>query len=150
MKYTYSKNNISEILKVYIINSITKSYILNTKIRPLVTEYALTIKLLFPATNCMEMCMFALRVSTLELFRQCGICFDIWYFILNLLLLVLENRYFCLVFQKRQIAMIFVYYKLLYIGFNVHPLDIKYNFDIKYLRIIKYIYLYKLYFSWYN
>ena len=37
--------NISEILKVYIINSITKSYILNIKIRPLVTEYALTIKL---------------------------------------------------------------------------------------------------------
>jgi hypothetical protein len=36
---------ISEILKVYIINSITKSYILNIKIRPLVTEYALTIKL---------------------------------------------------------------------------------------------------------
>jgi len=28
-------------LKVYIINSITKSYILNIKIRPLVTEYAL-------------------------------------------------------------------------------------------------------------
>ena len=37
------KNNISEILTVYIINSITKSYILNIKI--LVTEYALTIKL---------------------------------------------------------------------------------------------------------
>jgi hypothetical protein len=33
------------ILKVYIINSITKSYILNIKIRPLVTEYALMIKL---------------------------------------------------------------------------------------------------------
>jgi hypothetical protein len=32
-------------LKVYIINSITKSYILNIKIRPLVIEYALTIKL---------------------------------------------------------------------------------------------------------
>jgi len=32
-------------LKVYIINSITKSYILNIKIRPLVTEYALMIKL---------------------------------------------------------------------------------------------------------
>ena len=32
-------------LKVYIINSITKSYILNIKIRPLVTEYALIIKL---------------------------------------------------------------------------------------------------------
>ena len=32
-------------MKVYIINSITKSYILNIKIRPLVTEYALTIKL---------------------------------------------------------------------------------------------------------
>jgi len=32
-------------LKVYIINSITKSYILNIKIRPLVTKYALTIKL---------------------------------------------------------------------------------------------------------
>jgi hypothetical protein len=46
MKYTNYKNNISEILKVYIINSITKSYILNIKIRPLVTEYALTIKLM--------------------------------------------------------------------------------------------------------
>ena len=44
MKYTNNKNNISEILKVYIINSIAKSYILNIKIRPLVTEYALTIK----------------------------------------------------------------------------------------------------------
>jgi hypothetical protein len=44
MKYTNNKNNISEILKVYIINSITKSYILNIKIRPLMTEYALTIK----------------------------------------------------------------------------------------------------------
>jgi hypothetical protein len=32
-------------LNVYIINSITKSYILNIKIRPLVTEYALMIKL---------------------------------------------------------------------------------------------------------
>jgi hypothetical protein len=31
-------------LKVYIINSITKSYILNIKIRPLVTEYTLMIK----------------------------------------------------------------------------------------------------------
>ena len=45
MKYTNNKNNISESLKVYIINSIIKSYILNIKIRPLVTEYALTIKL---------------------------------------------------------------------------------------------------------
>jgi len=45
MKYTNNKNNISEILKVYTINSIAKSYILNIKIRPLVTEYALTIKL---------------------------------------------------------------------------------------------------------
>ena len=45
MKYTNNKNNISEILKVYIINSIAKSYILNIKIRPLVTEYALMIKL---------------------------------------------------------------------------------------------------------
>ena len=45
MKYTNNKNNISEILKVYIINSITKSYILNIKIRSLVTKYALTIKL---------------------------------------------------------------------------------------------------------
>jgi hypothetical protein len=43
MKYTNNKNNISEILKVYIINSITKSYILNIKIRPPVTEYALMI-----------------------------------------------------------------------------------------------------------
>jgi len=32
-------------LKVYIINSITKSYILNINIKPLVTEYALKIKL---------------------------------------------------------------------------------------------------------
>ena len=46
MKYTNKKNNILEILKVYIINSITKSYILNIKIRPLVTEYALMIKLM--------------------------------------------------------------------------------------------------------
>jgi hypothetical protein len=45
MKYTNNKNNISEILKVYIINNITKSYILNIKIRPFVTEYAITIKL---------------------------------------------------------------------------------------------------------
>ena len=34
-----------EILKVYTINSIAKSYILNIKIRPFVTEYALMIKL---------------------------------------------------------------------------------------------------------
>jgi uncharacterized membrane protein YvlD (DUF360 family) len=46
MKYTNNKNNISEILKVYIINSITISYILNIKIRPLVTEYAIPINLL--------------------------------------------------------------------------------------------------------
>jgi hypothetical protein len=45
MKYTNNKNNISEILKVNIIKSITKSYILNIKIRPLVTEYVLMIKL---------------------------------------------------------------------------------------------------------
>ena len=45
MKYTNKNNNIQEILKVYIINSITKSYILNIKIRPLVTGYALMIKL---------------------------------------------------------------------------------------------------------
>ena len=45
MKYTNNKNNVSEILKVYLINSIAKSYILNIKIRSLVTEYALTIKL---------------------------------------------------------------------------------------------------------
>jgi hypothetical protein len=32
MKYTNNKNNISDILKVYIINSMTKSYILHTKI----------------------------------------------------------------------------------------------------------------------
>ena len=44
--YTNNKNNISQILKVYIINSIAKSYILNIKIRPLVTEYALTIEIL--------------------------------------------------------------------------------------------------------
>ena len=31
--------------KVYIINSVTKSYIMNIKISPLVTEYAITIKL---------------------------------------------------------------------------------------------------------
>jgi hypothetical protein len=35
MKYTNNKNIISEILKVYIINSIAKSFILNIKIRPL-------------------------------------------------------------------------------------------------------------------
>ena len=45
MKYTNKNNNIQEILKVYIINSLTKSHILNIKIRPLVTEYALMIKL---------------------------------------------------------------------------------------------------------
>ena len=39
------KNDIQDILKIYIINSIAKSYILNIKIRPLVTEYALMIKL---------------------------------------------------------------------------------------------------------
>ena len=32
-------------MEVYIINSIIKSYILNIKIRPLMTEYALRIKL---------------------------------------------------------------------------------------------------------
>ena len=37
--------SLSTFLKTYIINSITKSYILNIKIRPLVTEYALMIKL---------------------------------------------------------------------------------------------------------
>jgi hypothetical protein len=52
MKYTNNKNNISEILKVYIINSITKSYILNINIRPLVTEYALTIKLVGGKSLC--------------------------------------------------------------------------------------------------
>jgi hypothetical protein len=45
MKDTNKKNNRKEILEVYKINSITKSYILNIKIRPLVTEYALSIKL---------------------------------------------------------------------------------------------------------
>jgi len=45
MKYTNNKNNISKSLKVYIINSIAKSYILNIQKRPLVSEYALTIKL---------------------------------------------------------------------------------------------------------
>ena len=39
MQYTNKKKYIKEILEVYIINSITKSYILNIKIRPLVTEY---------------------------------------------------------------------------------------------------------------
>jgi hypothetical protein len=57
MKYTNNKNNISEILKVYIINSITKSYILNIKIRPLVTEYALTTKLVYSkSTNNYIIC----------------------------------------------------------------------------------------------
>ena len=37
-KYTNKKKNIKEILKVYIIRSITKSYILNFKIRSLVTR----------------------------------------------------------------------------------------------------------------
>ena len=48
MKYTNKKNNIKEVLKVYIpvMNSTAKSYILNIKIRPLVTEYALMIKLM--------------------------------------------------------------------------------------------------------
>ena len=36
----YKKIYIYEIVNVYIINSITKSYILNINIRPLVTEYA--------------------------------------------------------------------------------------------------------------
>jgi hypothetical protein len=45
MTYTNNKNRISEILKVYILNCITKSYILNIKIRSLVTEYAFMIKL---------------------------------------------------------------------------------------------------------
>jgi hypothetical protein len=35
MKYTNKKNNIKEILEVYIINSTAKSYISNIKIRPL-------------------------------------------------------------------------------------------------------------------
>ena len=39
------KNYIQDILKIYIINSIAKSYILNINIRPLVTEYALKSKL---------------------------------------------------------------------------------------------------------
>ena len=45
--YNNNKNSIYKFLKVYKINSIpvTKSYILNIKIRPLVTEYALMIKL---------------------------------------------------------------------------------------------------------
>ena len=38
MKYTNNKNNISEILKVYVINSITKSYILNIKITNKITR----------------------------------------------------------------------------------------------------------------
>ena len=44
MKDTNKKNNRKDILEVYKINSIT-SYIFNMKIRPLVTEYALSIKL---------------------------------------------------------------------------------------------------------
>ena len=44
MKYTNNKNNISEILVVYILNSITKSYILN--IYQNKTEYTLMIKLM--------------------------------------------------------------------------------------------------------
>ena len=51
MKYTNNKDNISEILKVYKINRITTSYILNIKIRPLVTEYALAIKLILMRTS---------------------------------------------------------------------------------------------------
>jgi len=51
MKYTNKKKNILEILEVYIIISITKSYILNIKIRPLVTEYALMIKLLMRTSD---------------------------------------------------------------------------------------------------
>jgi hypothetical protein len=55
MKYTNNKNNVQEILKVYIINSITKSYILNIKIRPLVTEYALMIRLVSGTTRLILM-----------------------------------------------------------------------------------------------
>ena len=51
IQYTNNKNNISETLKVYIINSIAKSYILNIKIRSLVTEYALTIKFVGGASS---------------------------------------------------------------------------------------------------
>ena len=42
----YKKKYIYEIVNVYIINSITKSYILNINIRPLVTEYAWKSKLM--------------------------------------------------------------------------------------------------------
>ena len=45
MKYTNKKINIRNFESLYMINSITKSY-MNIKIRPLVTKYALTIKLL--------------------------------------------------------------------------------------------------------
>ena len=45
MKYTNKQINIRNFESLYMINSITKSYILNIKIRPLVTKYALTIKL---------------------------------------------------------------------------------------------------------
>ena len=55
MKYTNNKNSVQEILKVYIINSITKSYILNIKIRPLVTEYALMIRLVSGTTRLILM-----------------------------------------------------------------------------------------------
>ena len=44
MKYTNKEKYIRN-LKVYIINKLAKSYILNIKIIPFVTEYALTIKL---------------------------------------------------------------------------------------------------------
>jgi hypothetical protein len=64
MKYTNNKNNVQEILKVYIINSITKSYILNIKIRPLVTEYALMIRLVSGTTRLILM-----RTSDLVVFK---------------------------------------------------------------------------------
>jgi hypothetical protein len=43
-------------LEVYIINSIAKSYILNIKIRPLMTEYALRIKPFVLPTRLILMC----------------------------------------------------------------------------------------------
>ena len=83
MKYTNNKNNVSEILKVYLINSIAKSYILNIKIRPLVTEYALTIKLVGGTCS-------AHSLNPNAYFGHSWFYFDIQ----NLRLVILYIRYF--------------------------------------------------------
>ena len=78
-------------MKVYIINSITKSYILNIKIRPLVTEYALMIKLVGGTSSTHSFNPYAnlchswsyfdiqnlLLVIIYFLCSYCRLCFDI-------------------------------------------------------------------------